>query len=108
MSCRPKRPHAGPRPEPEEGDERMYFSWNEMPLVPPTNVMPRRPAVLIIGAGPVGLATALGLSHHGVESLVVETRNTISKGSRALAMNRRSMQILDQLGVGERVLRQGL
>ncbi|MDM0058919.1 FAD-dependent monooxygenase [Variovorax fucosicus] len=88
--------------------EDMYFSWKEMPLVPPADVMQRRPAVLIIGAGPVGLATALGLSHHGVESLVLETRDTISKGSRALAMNRRSMQILDQLGVGEQVLRQGL
>ena len=86
----------------------MYFSWNAMPLVPPADVMHRKPAVLIIGAGPVGLATALGLARHGVHSLVLETRDTISQGSRALAMTRRSMQILDHLGVGEQVLRQGL
>lgn len=86
----------------------MYFSWNEMPLVKPEAVTARAPRVVIVGAGPVGLATALGLARHGIASVVLEQRDTFSKGSRALAMTRRSMQILDQLGVGDRVLELGL
>ena len=82
----------------------MYFSWEQQPFTPPSEMPSRKAEVAIIGAGPVGLAVALGLARHGVRSVVLEARDTISTGSRALAMNRRSMQILDQLGVGEAVL----
>ena len=86
----------------------MYFNWQTMPCKPPER--PGNPSadVVILGAGPVGLATALGLARHGVRSVVLEARDTISQGSRALAMSRRSMQILDQLGVGDRVMEKAL
>jgi 3-(3-hydroxy-phenyl)propionate hydroxylase len=86
----------------------MYFSWQEMPFIPPRNLREAQAEVAIIGAGPVGLATALGLARHGVSCVVLEQRKTISEGSRALAMTRRSMQILDQLGVGAKVLEKAL
>lgn len=88
----------------------MYFFWTEQPtkgcgeLVDKDRIAP----VVIIGAGPVGLALGLGLARHGVRCVILESRRTISKGSRALAMNRRSMQILDQLGVGAAVLEKSL
>ena len=82
----------------------MYFTWQDMPCTPPAETDSALAEVVIVGAGPIGLATALGLARHGVRTVVLEARNTISQGSRALAMNRRSMQILDQLGVGGRVL----
>jgi len=88
----------------------MYFDWKQMPLVAPRELADadRSAPVLIVGGGPVGLATALGLARKGVHSVVLEARRTISQGSRALAMNRRSMQILDALGVGADVLAKGL
>ncbi|MDB5914610.1 MAG: 2-polyprenyl-6-methoxyphenol hydroxylase, partial [Ramlibacter sp.] len=88
----------------------MYFDWKEMPFVAPRELSDsdRSSPVIIIGAGPVGLASALGLARHGIRSVVLESRRTISQGSRALAMNRRSMQILDALGVGGAVLARGM
>ena len=86
----------------------MYFTWQTLPFQPPASLGGPPPEVVIVGAGPVGLATALGLARHGVRTVVLEARDTISQGSRALAMSRRSMQILDQLGVGARVLEKGL
>ncbi|MGQ3004507.1 MAG: FAD-dependent oxidoreductase, partial [Hydrogenophaga sp.] len=80
----------------------MYFNWQTLPLQPLARLDNASAEVVIVGAGPVGLATALGLAREGVRTVVLEARDTISKGSRALAMSRRSMQILDQLGVGER------
>ncbi|MGQ3076239.1 MAG: FAD-dependent oxidoreductase, partial [Ferrovibrionaceae bacterium] len=79
-----------------------------LPLQPLARLDNASAEVVIVGAGPVGLATALGLAREGVRTVVLEARDTISKGSRALAMSRRSMQILDQLGVGERVLEKSL
>lgn len=86
----------------------MYFHWQTLPYQPLASLDHRAAEVVIVGAGPVGLATALGLAREGVRTVVLEARDTISKGSRALAMSRRSMQILDQLGVGERVLEKSL
>lgn len=89
----------------------MYFTWEEFPLMTPEQLQhsgnPSAP-VVVVGAGPVGLAVALGLARQNVASIVLERRTTISTGSRALAMTRRSMQILDQLGVGESVFDMGV
>ena len=46
--------------------------------------------VLIVGAGPAGLATALTLAEHGVESLLVERRSELSSLPRATVVSRRA------------------
>ena len=88
----------------------MYFNWTPIEFRPPPELRGEDGSaeVVIVGGGPVGLAMALGLARFGVRSIVVEARGTISEGSRALAMSRRSMQILDQLGVGERFMEKAL
>jgi len=67
-----------------------------------------RHGVLIVGAGPVGLAMALELANHGVSSIVLDDNNVVSVGSRAICWSKRSLEILDRIKVGERCLRKGV
>ena len=40
--------------------------------------------LVIVGGGPVGFATALGLANHGVRSIVLEADEGVCIGSRAI------------------------
>ena len=64
--------------------------------------------VLVVGAGPIGLVTALGLARQGVRVTVLESELQVSEGSRAIVFTRRSMEILQQAGVAERMTAKGL
>jgi 3-(3-hydroxy-phenyl)propionate hydroxylase len=64
--------------------------------------------VAIVGAGPVGLAMALGLARQGVRSIVIEADDSVCEGSRAICISRRSLQILQRLGVLDAFLAKGL
>ena len=68
---------------------------------------PRHP-VAIVGAGPAGMVTALELARHGVASVIVESELQVSQGSRAIVFTRRSMEILQQVGVADRMTQAGL
>ena len=88
-----------------------YFEYRRYPLrVPPLDngVDPVRHPVAIVGGGPIGLALALGLARHGVRSVVIEADDAVSYGSRADCISRRSLEILDQLGVAGQVLEEAL
>ncbi|MEV4469846.1 FAD-dependent monooxygenase [Nonomuraea sp. NPDC049504] len=62
----------------------------------------RQVPVLVAGGGPVGLATAVELAHHGIECLVVEPRETVSwLRPRAKTTSARSMEILRRWGLAE-------
>ena len=67
-----------------------------------------RHPVAIVGAGPVGLALACGLTAHGVPVVLIEPRDRVSFGSRAACISRRSLEILDSFGAASGVLRRGL
>jgi 3-(3-hydroxy-phenyl)propionate hydroxylase len=64
--------------------------------------------VAIAGGGPIGLATALGLAKQGVPSVVIEADNSVCEGSRAICISRRSLQILQRLGVLDAFMAKGL
>lgn len=64
--------------------------------------------VAIIGAGPIGLAAAIDLALHDVPSVVVDDNNVVSVGSRAICWSKRTLEIFDRLGVGERMLEKGV
>lgn len=64
--------------------------------------------VLVVGGGPVGLSVALGLARWGVSSVVIEADDSVCEGSRAACISRRSLEILDRLGVVSAFLAKGL
>jgi len=64
--------------------------------------------VVIVGAGPIGLATAIDLARFGVPSVILEEDLQVSEGSRAIVLTRRSVEILQQLGVETPFLEKGL
>ncbi|GAA3083794.1 FAD-dependent monooxygenase [Streptosporangium carneum] len=59
--------------------------------------------VLIVGAGPVGLSTAVFLGRHGVRTLVVEKRSDTSLLPRAPGLQARTMELFRAAGLGAEV-----
>lgn len=68
----------------------------------------RRWPVAIVGAGPVGLAAAIDLALHGIASVVLDESNVVSTGSRAICWSKRTLEIFDRLGIGDRVVAKGV
>lgn len=69
--------------------------------------MIERPEVLIVGAGPTGLASALFLADRGVRVRVVDKAPLPTTTSRAQVVNPRSLELLAKTGVTERILAEG-
>ncbi len=63
---------------------------------------------LIVGAGPVGLGAALFLTRQGRSVRVVEMLSEPSSESRALAVNPRTLEILEPTGVTRQMLERGV
>lgn len=56
--------------------------------------------VVIVGAGPVGMAVALGLAQRGIPVTVLEAADQVSFGSRAICISRHSLEAAARLGFG--------
>ncbi len=63
--------------------------------------------VLIVGAGPTGLALALWLSAQGVGLRIVDKTPAPAKASRALALQARTLELYRQLGLTDEILNAG-
>jgi len=64
--------------------------------------------VLIIGAGPTGLAASILLSRHGVPSLVVERHPGTSVHPKATGISARTMELFRSWGIDAAVRQHGL
>jgi 3-(3-hydroxy-phenyl)propionate hydroxylase len=64
--------------------------------------------VAIIGAGPVGLTLALKLATRGVPSMVLEAEADISEDLRASTFHPPTLDMLDELGLAQPLIAQGL
>jgi 2-polyprenyl-6-methoxyphenol hydroxylase-like FAD-dependent oxidoreductase len=66
-------------------------------------------SVIVVGAGAVGLTLAGRLAQHGAEVTVHERAPVPERiGSRAICMQRETLEIWHRLGIGDRVARRGI
>ena len=63
--------------------------------------------VLVVGAGPTGLTTAIELARHGIVPRVIDRRDEPLSTPRALGLQARALEIGDTLGVSDEWLRLG-
>jgi 3-(3-hydroxy-phenyl)propionate hydroxylase len=69
---------------------------------------PARHAVIVVGAGPVGLTLAIDLAQRGQKVLLLDNDHKLSTGSRAICFAKRTLEIWDRLGVGDRMVAKGV
>ncbi len=69
---------------------------------------PVRHPVVIVGAGPVGLSLAIDLAQRGQKVVLLDNDHRLSSGSRAICFAKRTLEIWDRLGVGQRMLGKGV
>ncbi|MCK8678719.1 FAD-dependent monooxygenase [Streptomyces lichenis] len=63
--------------------------------------------VLVIGAGPTGLTLGIDLARRGVEVRVIDKARSFFSGSRGDGLQPRTLEVFDDLGVLDAVLRAG-
>lgn len=64
--------------------------------------------VLIVGAGPVGLLLAIELVRHGVRPRVIERKKVAARFSRAIAIQPRTLEVLEASGATARIVKKGV
>lgn len=69
---------------------------------------PARHPVVVVGAGPIGLALAIDLAQQQVPVVLLDNDHRLSTGSRAICFSKRSLEIFDRLGCGERMTAKGV
>jgi 3-(3-hydroxy-phenyl)propionate hydroxylase len=69
---------------------------------------PARHAVVVVGAGPVGLSLAIDLAQRGQRVLLLDNDQRLSSGSRAICFAKRTLEIWDRLGVGDAMCAKGV
>lgn len=72
------------------------------------NVVQRKPEIVVVGAGPVGLTAAVELKRRGYAPRIFEKDAGPHVESRALAVNPRTLDILEPSGATECLLKAGV
>jgi len=72
------------------------------------NELADRTEVLVVGAGPVGLAVAASLAGHGHDVTVVDRQTTGANTSRAAVVHARTLEMLEGIGVSKRLAELGI
>ncbi|RZL93683.1 MAG: FAD-dependent oxidoreductase [Variovorax sp.] len=69
---------------------------------------PARHPVVVVGAGPVGLTLAIDLAQRQVPVVLLDNDCTLSTGSRAICFAKRTLEVFDRLGCGDRMVAKGV
>lgn len=63
--------------------------------------------VIIIGAGPTGLSLACQLIRYGIDFVIVEKSDTITRFSKAIGVQARTLELYDQIGLAQPAIERG-
>lgn len=64
--------------------------------------------VLIVGAGPTGLALATTLARFGIDHVIIDKLASGENTSRAAVIHSHTLEVLESLGVSDRLVEEGL
>ncbi|ENV33356.1 FAD-dependent monooxygenase [Acinetobacter gerneri] len=92
-----------------EPRKSLYYSYNVYPYFHSNqDVVTDEKTVTVVGAGPIGMTTALELAKYGVKVILMSAERQLSEGSRALVYTKRSMEILQFAGAAESIMTKAL
>src|SRR5262245_24758111 len=63
--------------------------------------------VLIVGAGPTGLALAAQLIRYGIDLEIIDKNETTTPHSKAIGVQARTLEIYDQIGLADELVTRG-
>ncbi|MDE0531863.1 MAG: FAD-dependent monooxygenase [Albidovulum sp.] len=67
-----------------------------------------RKKAIIVGAGPIGLSMSIELANYGIPCVLVDDNDTVSIGSRAICWSKRSLELFDRFGIGDKAVEKGV
>lgn len=79
-----------------------------MTKTPPVRSLPRETAVMIVGAGPTGLALAISLQQAGIEHVLIDKLPEGLHTSRAGVIHAHTLEMLDELGIAKDLVAHGI
>ncbi|MEJ1990389.1 MAG: FAD-dependent oxidoreductase [Maritimibacter sp.] len=69
---------------------------------------PVRHPVVVMGGGPIGIATALDLGQQGIPVVVLDDHEGIGMGSRAICFSKRCLEVADRYSCGTPMVDKGV
>ncbi|WP_040686307.1 FAD-dependent oxidoreductase [Nocardia vinacea] len=73
-----------------------------------TTPLPETTSVVIVGAGPAGLTTAITLADAGIDFVLLDRLAEGANTSRAAVVHARTLEVLQELGIAEELVDRGI